>query len=369
MKTKERQSNIELLRIIAILCVVFSHYSRHSGFTFDMDRFNINLIYTQITTLGNLGVNIFVLIAGFFLSTRERPISNVIPIWRAAWIYSVAIYLIVCVLHLHQFSYMEGIKSLFPVITEEWWFITTYIILMIFAPYLTRFINSISKDSYSKLLIILFVVWMVIPTFTNQYLKCNDLLWFFTLYLTGGYIQKYKDDFNRSFAFYGALSAAAFGIFVLSVIVLNILFLLYPSIGNHGDFFSGKQLILMPVLSALLLIFFMKLPMKQSKLINTISSSTLGIYLIHDNHYVRDILWGGVRIISEDSCWFIPYSIVVVIMVFVCCSLIEMIRMKFESFIIVESRLAYIDKLIVKHVNRLLSFFIKKNHTGGLKDE
>lgn len=67
---KERNSNIEVLRIISMALVVGLHY-----LNFGMGVL-INLIFNKIWThlfesLGIIGVNIFVLISGYFLVRKN----------------------------------------------------------------------------------------------------------------------------------------------------------------------------------------------------------------------------------------------------------------------------------------------------------
>ena len=69
----QRQSNIELLRIFAILIIIAHHLARHSGFSFPGNALTINRLWIQFIWVGGkLGVNIFVLISGWFMSTEEH---------------------------------------------------------------------------------------------------------------------------------------------------------------------------------------------------------------------------------------------------------------------------------------------------------
>ena len=61
--SKKRNSSLELLRILAMLFIVISHYSVHGGFNLNSINLLFNKVFLQVSTLGNLGVNIFVLIS------------------------------------------------------------------------------------------------------------------------------------------------------------------------------------------------------------------------------------------------------------------------------------------------------------------
>lgn len=59
---KNRQSNIECLRILAMLLIVAHHFSVHGGGNF-LEQFTTNYVWTEfISSGGKVGVNLFVLI-------------------------------------------------------------------------------------------------------------------------------------------------------------------------------------------------------------------------------------------------------------------------------------------------------------------
>ncbi len=61
----QRKSNIEVLRIIAMIMIVFSHFYSHGEFN-NVEN-PINLFFLKyISTFGKIGVNIFVLISRLF---------------------------------------------------------------------------------------------------------------------------------------------------------------------------------------------------------------------------------------------------------------------------------------------------------------
>ncbi len=78
-----RQSNIELLRIIAMLIIIAHHFAVHSGFEFSNDAVTVNRLWIQFIQIGGkTGVNVFVLISGYFLITSKTlKTSKAIKLW------------------------------------------------------------------------------------------------------------------------------------------------------------------------------------------------------------------------------------------------------------------------------------------------
>ena len=75
---------------------------------------------------------------------------------------------------------------------------------------------------------------------------------------------------------------------------------------------------------------FEKTRINYSRFINSIASATFEVYLIHDNWMVRSFLWQ--RLFNnaryQDTIMIIPYSVIVVLVVYVACTIIDLIRQK-----------------------------------------
>ena len=215
--TKERNSNLEVLRIVSMFFIVLSHFSVHSSFSFINDSIQMNSYFTQITVLGNVGVNVFVLISSYFLCGKnediEKKCHKLFALWRPMFLYSAILYIVSVILGLTQFSIMGLTKSFFPVIFEQWWFATTYILMFIFSPFINRFIDTLNTKRHIYLVLIIGLMWTVIPTFTGQSLKCNDLLWFFSLYVLASFIRKNTYLLKRRSVFYLICAIAFFLIY------------------------------------------------------------------------------------------------------------------------------------------------------------
>ena len=88
---KVRNSNLEMLRIICMLMILSHHYSVHGfasfGLTYGMNRHLVDILSMG----GKLGVNIFVLISGYFMLRSEVTLRKLLSIIGQTWFYSVGI--------------------------------------------------------------------------------------------------------------------------------------------------------------------------------------------------------------------------------------------------------------------------------------
>ena len=184
MMREERLSNFELLRILAMFMIVAHHFVVHSGLNLTNELLSVNGIWMQLLMVGGkIGVNIFVLISGYFLIESSRlNYIKLIKFWLQVFFYSVFFFLITLLyqmLYIHTtVSISDIIHVLFPLSFEQWWFASVYFVLFLLSPFLNRLLKSINQKSFFGLLFMMFVIWSVIPSILLcDYLK-NELIWF-----------------------------------------------------------------------------------------------------------------------------------------------------------------------------------------------
>ena len=101
-----------------------------------------------------------------------------------------------------------------------------------------------------------------------------------------------------------------------------------PFVANYSLFFYSPQSVLTFLSALSLFMVFEKCNIGYIKWINVVASATFGVYLIHDSDFTRYLLWHDVfkNAQYQDSMFLIPYSIIVVAIVYVICTLIDLLR-------------------------------------------
>lgn len=114
----------------------------------------------------------------------------------------------------------------------------------------------------------------------------------------------------------------------MSAVVFDLLGLKISAFSEHATYFFEMQKLPILIISVLLFLGFSKLNIGSIKLINIVSSATFGVYLIHDNAYVKEFLWQTLfkNASYAYSDMLIPYSMLVIIIVYLTCTVIELIR-------------------------------------------
>lgn len=343
-KPKPRNSNIELLRIIAMLMIIAHHIAIHSGFFFPTETVPINRLWVQWIQLGGkIGVNIFVFITGYFSITSGKFKTNkLVNLWLQVFTYSCVIFLLFACFSTESLQLEALLKGFFPITFSTWWFASAYFVLYLLTPFLNQYLNSITKREYQRLLLLFMVLWCIIPTFLFNDWQGNDLLWFVFLYACAGYLRMHFniETFKRSTYFIWCFLLTA--LTYCSAVVLDFLGTKFSVLAKGATIFYDMQRLPVFLISITLFLGFSKINIGNISSINFISSTTFGIYLIHDNGFIRPLLWDTLfhNTAHQTSLFLIPYTIAEIFIVFLVCSAIELFRIH------------CIEKLYAKAVSR-----------------
>lgn len=327
---KVRNSNIEILRIISMIFIVISHYTVHNGISNASLPLGINRYLLEITTLGNIGVILFVLISGYFmLEQKEFKIKRILSLYLQIVFYSLGIYLLFIIFGLQDFSIKQLIKCALPILFEEYWFMTCYIVLYLLSPFINKFLNHLKRKEHFNFILVIMLLFSIVPTFTTKQLYGNQLTQFIMFYSIGAYLKKYPKNIlsNNKKLNKRVLLLTSF-LLVLSVIFFDIMGSQYSVFNNHTTYFFQRNSILAILFSISLFNIFINKKEFNNKLINIVSSCTLGVYLIHDNNLVRNVLWTNILKVYKyvNSNYLIIHMILSVIIIFIVCTIIEYIR-------------------------------------------
>lgn len=241
---KDKNSNIEVLKIICMINIIVHHSFAHSILQIDLSNINFIILYV-INIFGKISNNIFILITGYFMINKKIKPMHIVKIVLETWFYSYAI-LIISALVFKKINIDDVINSLVPILSNSEWFVTDYILLYLSIPIINKMIKIINEKEYK------YIISFCVIVFSN-------------------------------------------------------------------------------------------------KIINSISSSVLGIYLIHDNVILRKKIWEFFDINTHlKSESFFLYEIMVVITIFFICLVIDQIRIH----LIEKPVLKRIDFLIKKYSKR-----------------
>lgn len=325
-----RNSAVELLRIVAMLMIVLSHICYHSGFDYTYSMLTVNRLFVQFGILGDLGVAVFILISGYFLSQKSFRVSSLSRLLSQVWFYSITLFLVCKFGFGYEYSVGSLLQVFLPTIFNEYWFFTAYIVLLLLTPFLNTLAEALSRSRFQTLLGCMLLIWVVIPTVSGQQMYASEIPQFLLYYLLGAYFRKFPDSRLRKKGIGLALAAGSFLLLYGLTVVLGYLERYTPAVfGASFRFYSRNSLLTAGCAVGLFLLAISCKPFT-SRFLNTVSGCTFGVYLIHDNPAVREILWKELLYQGDyfTSGSFIPRLILSVLLVFVVCTLIEYLRQK-----------------------------------------
>lgn len=285
---------------------------------------------------GKIGVDLFIIISGYFLVNakninikKDKIKKLILPVW----IYSI-IFLMIAIAFKLDISLGKIASSIFPVIFVNYWFITDYIILYFLAPYLNRLLDNLEKKEHFRLMIILMLITSIIPTFVPGSMKIlkNNMLLFIFLYVTSSYVRKYPMDSEKRFGKY--LFWMSSMVLISSMVILNILAdrLNSETLYSHSAYFASDYSFIIYLIALGMFLWVKNWKIRPNKVINTIATTTFGIYLIHDNPFMRELIW--IKLLNLPSLiytnwWTILLAAIIVCTIyFVICILIGLVRQK-----------------------------------------
>lgn len=344
-----RNSNIELLRIFAMFSIVLSHYTVFSSANPNEMNLCFNKFLLDSFGIGKLGVAIFVMITGYFMVESKFKIERIINIIIQTLFYSLSCFVIFCIVN-KNFSIMGIINSLFPVIRQEYWFVTAYVLLSFLIPFINKAIIYITRKQFVALLAILVFYFSFAPTFLDFYAYENGghLGYMIMFYCVGAYLKLYPNNVLSKKIASLTISSISFFLMIASVVIIDIL-------GVKISVFAGREGKFLTVFSVLVLLcavcsvsFFVNLKPRFSKIVNTIAACAFGVYLIHENNYVREWIWGTAFDNSQyaDSKFLVLHLVISVILVYTGCTIIEYIRKFVIEKYILKRPLQMINKIV-----------------------
>lgn len=364
IKRKSRNSSIELLRIFSMFAIVMHHYALKS--TLDWNPYyqkysgalkvNVFLHY-----FGKLGVVIFVMIGAYFLCEKKFNFRRPISLMVVTAFYSFLIYFIL------KFCFPEGIwgndsliRVLLPFpLPSGYWFVYAYIVMLFAMPFLNIIINNLTKEKLLLLIIGLVLLWSFLPIgiqlfntkpdTTVDYFGYTPATYFFLIYFVSAYIRKFSGRVLNS------KKTTAFG-----AIICLILAILMSMMAVNQKTFNGMVALFdvnspLALISGVFIFSYFKNIHFESKIINYIAGSMFGVYLIHENSFMRPIIWQ--RIFSSilfANSWikYLTFGLVSSLLVFVVAIVLDIFlrRLVFGKVIEkIESKLVGLLSRLVKY--------------------
>ena len=347
-----RSLNIELLRILAMLLVVYCHMIIHVDFTNGVSRIVLPMypgwksaISFAIVQYGQVGVSIFFMISGYFLVKKQFSWRRIFSTWFQMFLYAVLCLVIAIVakqfrpLPFGTNELLSGSQtldtvlwSLCPFLYNSYWFIDAYILMLLLSP----FINTVYAHMSQKQILALIALLMFIgtwPLFFSRANHWNNVVYAVLGYIIGAYIQTYRNS----------LRAISNGVLAICTVLCTALMLGFNHFVLSESYWAQRLtwaaqihqgLQILPICIAFCLFVAvcrlpqLHLPHIWSNFLLQVSAGTFGVYLLHENTFGFRFIWGTVASwlpnISSKTGFVLTY-IVTGLLIFAVLDIIAML--------------------------------------------
>ena len=334
---KERNSNLELFRILVMLLIVAHHYVVNSGLCAANGPISSNPLAIKSVFLllfgmwGKTGINCFVLITGYFMCKSNITLKKFMKLLLEVYFYRIVFYVIFLATGYRSFSLTELLKVIFPVSGVADGFTSCYLLFFLFIPFLNILIRNMTEKQHILLIALCSFIYVILGTIPKIAVTMNYVSWFIVLYFIASYIRLYPKKWFESTKIAGFAMLFFIVISMCSVVAIQWLSVKIGVSGLQYWFVVDSNKILAVLTAVFAFCFFKNLKIKNSKFINTVAASTFGMLLIHANSdAMRQWLWKDTlnNVGMYDSNLLFVHAFVSVIAIFIVCTIIDIIRRK-----------------------------------------
>ena len=319
---------MECLRIVAMLMIVAFHMVYFGGFRYPIDHVSVPRMWVQLLLMGGkLGVNLFVMLSGYYLiaGTRGLSLVRVLKIWNALFFYAVV--MLAVSLGKGDFS-LRSLGWLAPCSMRVWWFASAYMGLYLVHPFVNELLRQLSRRRYIALLLLQALLWSIVPLYARGGFALADVSEFIFFYSLAAYIRLHGGEQPLRWRSCAALLLSGFAVTFGGSLILAAM--PSASLRSLSWCFLAQTAPGMVLLSLGVFLIFARRPFPQSRMVNLVASASFGVYLIHDNSVTKPLLWSRWFHAAnyQDSLWLIPYSLMVPVIVYAGCMFIEWLRQR-----------------------------------------
>lgn len=362
----KRNYGIDLLRILSMILIVTIHVLIQGGLTDCAARSSAAygwLIFCQ--SIAYCCVNCYALISGYVGVKSDYRYYKTVSIWLQTVFYSLSISVLFAIFSNEPLTAENWLHAFFPVTKRAYWYITAYVGLSLFIPFINKMLLSLSKKELYILSGTIFILFSILQIIAGKEIfitnKGYSLLWLTALYILGACVRLLKIDEYAGRAKGLILSFLGIAISFVSEYVPTAV------MGEKKGLLSQYNYVYFSVLltSLGLLIFCSQLRITRkstASFISFFSPLTLGVYLIHAHPLIWDRwLDGRFEFLAKMPLWqMIPAMLGCIVAIYLCCSLIDFLRLQLAVKIKLSSRLKNAENIIEEKITHKLN---NKNKT------
>ena len=307
MTRSDRESSIELLRILAVCGVMILHYNAGRAFVYCIGGANY-VVLCVLESLCICAVDLFILISGYFLATtQKRNLAKILELYIQLVIVRIGFYVVSTISNGEAWSIKSICKELIP----DDYFVVLYMVVYMISPYINvvlKTLKEVQRQQFMIILLLLFSVWPTLVDFSAEILGREwfglstigafgsqsgiSVVNFLLLYTVGAYLRIEKVDEKIKkipLLVIGAIVCVA-GICMWAYVNEY-----FAEFGLRSAWMYHNPLVILE--AVVFFLMFKKLKM-QSEIINSLAQGAFICYLVHlyliDGFRIAEAISGSV---------------------------------------------------------------------------
>ena len=280
--SNERNYGVDLFRIVSMLMVVTLHVLNRGGALGAAAKGSAEYYAGWALEIICYGaVDSYALISGYVCYGRRHKYSRALYVWAQVFFYTALAGAIFLGTGMWEATGEAVAYSFSPIFHNHYWYITSYIGMTFFIPFMNRAAESVSGRDAAIFTGASVLLFMTVPRFfgTSAFTLSSgySMIWLIILYMIGAFIRRFR-----------------IGEGVPRLEILLLCLCSWAATWAARVFLNSDTLVnyISPTIfiaSAGLLIVFSRLRIKNRVsiwLIKTFSPATLGVYIIHVNYFI-----------------------------------------------------------------------------------
>lgn len=329
---KKRNTGINLFKLFSMFMIALLHVLGMGGITGAAAGTSSYYPVYLMQNAAFCAVNCYALVSGYLMLGKKIKPSRITELWFEVFFYSVSISAIMMIVYRDLFSARNIVYAVTPIISNQYWYMTSYFMMYLFVPMMNKFADAANKKVFTATIVVILVLTTGSLIIKQDGFRLNDgysPIWLMIMYLVGAYMKKFNVGAKMkkwlALLLYVISSLCSFILCVFSKKLLKIM------LGNDISYLSYTSPFV--VLSAIFLfIFFSKLKFgkRTGKLINYITPAALGVYLIHTHPLVFNKLMKDIAmpLVNHGTAAMIFGSVAMALAVFIICIVIDLLRIQ-----------------------------------------
>jgi len=362
----KRESGIDLLRLLSMFMVVLLHVLGHGGILSSATEQSLNYNTAWFLEIAAYGAaNLFAMITGYLMINATFKLERLIGIWVQTLFYSFGISLVFFIFAPLTIGKTGLFLSLFPVMTNTYWYVTAYVGLFFLTPLLTWAIHKLSKRQAISGLILILVLFTLLPMIAGQDLFALNsgysTFWLMIMVASGAIIRKWDLFSTKKKSFALGLYLINVAIVFLKILVIDVLYKRYIgepvwtftflSYTSPFIYLSSLGLFLLVARSSFKSLAF-------TKILKFLSPLAFGVYLFSEHPLIwQTFIAGKFAYITDYSAPVMVLNIFLFTAVIFCISLaVEYLRSSLFKLAKIDHAIGWFSQRITAVSGRILNW-------------